>query len=359
MKEKVLEILAKYAIPAKAVDDVILKEGQVALTIDLSRLALDKNSAQKAIKESEKAIKSQLNFAKVMIILTADKKLNVNDDVVKNHAQPDEKDAKTVMKNLRGEEILPVVGVKKIIAIASAKGGVGKSSLAANLAISLQRIGYKMALVDADIYGPSIPHLMNIDSKPVNKDGLITPLMSQNVKCISVGSLIDPSAAGIWRGPMITKILYQLIRSVDWRADGNDVDCMIIDMPPGTGDVYLSLAEKFPLNGVVIISTPQSLAVIDVVRSIDCFQKLQIPILGLIQNMSYLENNGVKQYIFGRDGAKDLAKKMSIKFLGEVPLMQEISDAGEARVPITAAKPNAEISMLIGRIAEEIIDSAK
>ncbi len=358
MKEKVLEILAKNAIPANAVDDIIIKDGQLALTIDLARLPGDKNSAQKAIKESEKAIKSQLNIAKVMIILTADKKLNV-DDVAKKPVQLDNEGAQAIMKNLRGEEILPVVGVKKIIAIASAKGGVGKSSLAANLAISLQRIGYKTALVDADIYGPSIPHLMNIDAKPLNKDGLLQPLMAQNVKCISVGSLIDPSAAGIWRGPMITKILYQLIRSVDWRADGHDVDYMIIDMPPGTGDVYLSLAEKFPLNGVVIVSTPQSLAVIDVVRSIDCFQKLQIPILGLIQNMSYLENNGVKQYIFGRDGAKDLAKKMSIKFLGEVPLLQEISDAGESRLPITAAKPNAEISMLIGRIAEEIIDGTK
>lgn len=354
MKEKVLEILAKNAIPTKAVDDLILKEGQVALTVDLSRLALDKNAAQKAVKDSENDIKSQLNIAKVTIILTADKKLKI-DDVAKPE-RPENKGEQPVMKNLRGEEILPVIGVKKIIAIASAKGGVGKSSLAANIAISLQRIGYKTALVDADIYGPSIPHLMNIDSKPVNKDGLITPLISQNVKCISVGSLIDASAAGIWRGPMITKILYQLIRSVNWRADGHDVDCMIIDMPPGTGDVYLSLAGKFPLNGVVIISTPQSLAVIDVVRSIDCFQKLQIPILGLIQNMSYLENNGVKQYIFGRDGAKDLAKKMSLKFLGEVPIMQEIADAGESRVPITAAKPNAEISMLIGRIAEEIMD---
>ena len=213
-----------------------------------------------------------------------------------------------------------------------------------------------MALVDADIYGPSIPHLMNLTVKPAMKDGLIIPLISHGVKCISVGSLIDESAAGVWRGPMITKILYQLIRSVDWRCDGQDVDYMVIDMPPGTGDVYLSLAEKFSLAGVVIVSTPQSLAVIDVVRSIDCFNKLKIPVIGLIQNMAYLETNGEKQYIFGKDGAKNLAQKMQISFLGEVPLMQEISDSSEVRIPIVAAQPHAEISLVMGRIAEEIID---
>lgn len=224
-----------------------------------------------------------------------------------------------------------VVGVKKIIAVASAKGGVGKSTIACNLAVSLKEQGLNVALVDADIYGPSIPHLMNLKDKPDQKNGLILPLMSHGVKCISIGSMVDPAAAGVWRGPMVTKILYQLIRSVDWKSDGREVDVMIIDMPPGTGDVYLSIAEKFPLNGVVIVSTPQSLSVIDVVKSVDCFEKLKIPILGLIQNMSYLEVGGEKKYLFGQDGAKKLAEKMKIKFLGELPILQEISDASEKR----------------------------
>jgi len=221
-----------------------------------------------------------------------------------------------------------VVGVKKIIVVASAKGGVGKSTIACNLAVNAKRSGLNVALVDADIYGPSIPHLMNLAEKPEMKDNLLLPLMSHGVKCISIGSLIDPNAAGVWRGPMVTKILYQLIRSVNWKADGKEVDLMVIDMPPGTGDVYLSIAEKFPLAGVVIISTPQSLAVIDVVRSIDCFAKLKVPILGLIQNMSYLEISGEKKYLFGKDGAKDLAKKMGIKFLADVPLIEEIAEVG-------------------------------
>lgn len=219
-----------------------------------------------------------------------------------------------------------VAGVKKIIAVASAKGGVGKSTIACNLAISAVKAGLNVALVDADIYGPSIPHLMNLADKPEQKDNLILPLMSQGIKCISIGSMIDPNAAGVWRGPMVTKILYQLIRSVNWKADGKVVDLMIIDMPPGTGDVYLSIAEKFPLFGVIVVSTPQSLSIIDVVRSIDCFEKLKIPILGIIQNMSYLEINGEKKYLFGKDGAKDLAVKRGIKLLADVPIVEGPSE---------------------------------
>jgi ATP-binding protein involved in chromosome partitioning len=229
------------------------------------------------------------------------------------------------------QQVPAVRGVKKIIAVASAKGGVGKSTIAANLAVTLKEQGLNVALVDADIYGPSIPHLMNLKGKPAQKDGLILPLMSHGVKCISIGSMVDANAAGIWRGPMVTKILYQLIRSVNWKNDGNEVDVMIIDMPPGTGDVYLSIGEKFPVSGVVIVSTPQSLAVIDVIKSIDCFEKLKIPILGLIQNMAYLETNGEKRFIFGEDGAKKLAKEKKITFLGDIPLIDEVSKLSDKK----------------------------
>lgn len=353
MKEEILKILNNHSLLSAAVGEIAIKPDRVLIPVDIAMLQLDKNEAEKVAKICEKEIKNKLKIDKVMIVLTAEKNSAITHKAASTNEQLV---SKNNPRNLLGEEILPVVGVKKIIAIASAKGGVGKSSLAANIAISLQRVGYKTALVDADIYGPSIPHLMNINSKPENKDGLLQPLIAHNVKCISIGSLIDTASAGVWRGPMITKILYQLIRSVDWRSDGNDVDVMIIDMPPGTGDVYLSLAEKFPLNGVVIVSTPQSLAVIDVVRSIDCFNKLKIPIFGIIQNMAYLQDGEERRYIFGRDGAKNLADKMQINFLGEVPMMQEISDANESRTPIVAAQPSCEAALLIGRIAEKIMD---
>ena len=172
---------------------------------------------------------------------------------------------------------------------------------------------------------------MGLDKQPESENNLIIPLISNGVKCISIGSLVDSNQAGIWRGPMVTKILHQLIRGVNWRFDKKDVDVMIIDMPPGTGDVYLSLAEKFPIYGVILVSTPQNLTIIDVIKSIDCFEKLKIPILGIIENMSYFETNGKKMFLFGKDGVDELSKKRGIKILCKIPVLQEISDASQER----------------------------
>lgn len=249
-------------------------------------------------------------------------------------------------------QIPEVRAVKKIIAVASAKGGVGKSTIACNLAVASQALGKNTALVDADIYGPSVAHLMRLKDKPQQKDNLILPIVSNGVKCISITSMIDEAQAGVWRGPMVTKILYQLIRNVDWKSDGKEVDVMIVDMPPGTGDVYLSMAEKFPISGVIMVSTPQSLSVIDVVKSVDCFAKLKIPILGLIQNMSYLEVNGEKKYLFGQDGAKNFSLKNGIKFLGDLPILEEVSKSNEARSSFVLDNPNSLATQLLKEIAK-------
>ncbi|MBL6664856.1 MAG: Mrp/NBP35 family ATP-binding protein [Rickettsiales bacterium] len=221
-------------------------------------------------------------------------------------------------------KIPEVRGVKKIIAVASAKGGVGKSTIAANLAIFLKDLGKNVALVDADIYGPSIKHLMNLKGQVEQRNNFIIPQISKGIKCMTIGSMVADEKAGVWRGPMVTKILQQLIRAVDWKYDGNEVDIMVVDMPPGTGDVYLSIAERFPISGVVCVSTSHDLAIIDLVKSLDCFKKLNIPIIGLIENMSYMEIDGKKQYIFGKNGVQKFATKNKIDFLGEIPITKDI-----------------------------------
>jgi ATP-binding protein involved in chromosome partitioning len=243
-------------------------------------------------------------------------------------------------------------GVKKILAISSTKGGVGKSTFTCNLAFLLKEMGYKIAIVDADIYGPSIPTLMKIDQKPEVKDQMILPIIKEEIKCMSIGLITKSSEAGIWRGPMVTKILHQLIQMVNWKSDGNDVDLMIIDMPPGTGDVYLSLAEKFPLDGVVIISTPHQLSIADVIKSIDCFKKLKIPIFGIVQNMAYLEIDGQKKFIFGNDGAKKLAQDSQIEFLGDIPIFDHNISEKENVIVIKSQQKAFEI---FKEIADKIL----
>jgi len=249
-----------------------------------------------------------------------------------------------------------VIGVKKIILVASAKGGVGKSTLACNLALFLAQKISSVALVDADIYGPSIAHLLDIKDKPEIIDNQFQPLTKNNLKIMSIANLTDSNQAGVWRGPMVTKILYQLIRSVNWQFDNKKVEVMVVDMPPGTGDVYLSMAEKFPIAGVVLVSTPQSIAVIDLIKSIDCFKKLNIPILGLIQNMAFLEVNGDKKYIFGRDGAKEISKESQIDFLGEIEIMDSISQACENKKPfiLDNSKNSQKVINIFNKIIQKI-----
>jgi ATP-binding protein involved in chromosome partitioning len=363
MKQKILEIISTILnkkIPENAITSIIEKNHDttfgksidIGFAIDIGVLEIAKEEGNDLIAKISKQIKSQdISINKVTIVLTSSKSAN---NFGQNNSSNNQQNQS--QKNNLNQEILPVIGVKKIIAIASAKGGVGKSTIAANLAISLKRIGYNVALVDADIYGPSIPYLLDINDKPEVKNNLIIPSQNFGIKSISIGSLVDSASAGVWRGPMVSKILYQLIRGVNWSFDNKEVDIMIIDMPPGTGDIYLSLAEKFPITGSVIISTPQSLSVIHVIKSVDMFLRLNIKIIGLIQNMAYLKINNQKQYLFGQDGAKKLAKKLALNFLGEIAISQEISDSSENRIPICTTNTNPNITLNFGQIAEKIID---
>ncbi|NSX83037.1 P-loop NTPase [Wolbachia endosymbiont of Atemnus politus] len=235
---------------------------------------------------------------------------------------------------------LHIEGVKNIVVVASGKGGVGKSTVALNLALSLAKLKHNVALVDADIYGPSIPKMLDAEKlKPKIQDGKAIPIEKYGLHTISIGYFIDKDRATIWRGPMITKALYNLLMGTRW----SDIEYLIIDTPPGTGDVHLSLMENFNLTGAIIVSTPQELALIDVRKIYDMFTKLSVPIIGIVENMSHFTQNNSKIYIFGKDGAKRISEELDIKLLGRVPLDPKICHASDCGDPLMLSEDLAKI----------------
>lgn len=246
-------------------------------------------------------------------------------------------------------------GVKKIIVVASAKGGVGKSSVAANLAAALSQLGKRVALVDLDIYGPSLPSLFALDKKPSIDNNKISPLEKFGIKLNSIGFLVDVNKAVVWRGPMTTKMVYQLLDLTNWRSNNEEVDYMIIDTPPGTGDVHLSLYENYVVDGAIVVSTPQALAGPDVARGLDMFAKLKIPVFGIVENMSYLpDSDGKKQYIFGKSSVSKIAKEFHTKVIAELPIDPEINVSAQKGKPMVLRKPKAPSSQEFIKIAKEI-----
>ncbi|MBA8666840.1 Mrp/NBP35 family ATP-binding protein [Holosporaceae bacterium 'Namur'] len=250
----------------------------------------------------------------------------------------------------------PIMGVKKIILVASGKGGVGKSTVACNLAVALSKSGKRTALVDADIYGPSMPKMFGIAEKPELINNLMIPLEKFGIKLMSMGFLVNPDAAAVWRGPMVTKALFQLMRMTNWAFDDREVDVMVIDTPPGTGDVHLSLAENYIIDGVVLVSTPQEVALADVRKAYDMFNKLHIPVLGVVENMSYFEDEKSKNitYIFGRNGVKNFARKAGINFLGEIPLNPKIASSSDHGTPIVLSEENGGTASLFREITKRV-----
>ena len=222
-------------------------------------------------------------------------------------------------------------GVKNIILVASAKGGVGKSTTAINIATALNQLKHNIGILDADIYGPSIPKMLGINEKPkISEDKRFIPIEKFNMKCMSIGFLVDQKTPLIWRGPMIIKALKQMLHGVVWAG----VDTLLIDLPPGTGDVQLTLSQKVNISGVVIVSTPQELALIDAIKAINMFKKVNVPILGMVENMSYLQTkSGEIIDVFGKGSVEKAAKKNSINFLGDIPIDKAISSSGDKGIP--------------------------
>ena len=245
----------------------------------------------------------------------------------------------------------PILGTKYTIAVSSAKGGVGKSTFATNLALALKSIGCKVGLLDADIYGPSIPKMFDINEKPKSDGQKLEPVMKYDIQCMSIGFLADQQTPMIWRGPMVTSAIKTFTQKVNWK----DLDFIIIDMPPGTGDTQLTFSQEIKLDGAIIVSTPQEVALLDVIRGVKMFDKLDVKILGLVDNMSYFKGDDGKKYkIFGEGGVKRTAEEFNKEFLGEIPINPEVGKAGDNGKPIVEENPEHEISKIYLEFAEKI-----
>ena len=249
----------------------------------------------------------------------------------------------------------PINGTKFTLAISSAKGGVGKSTFAMNFALALKSIGMKVGILDADIYGPSLPKMMSINEKPKSEDGKsMTPINQYGVQCMSIGFLVDKDTPMIWRGPMVTSAIKTFTQKVLW----NDLDFIIVDMPPGTGDTQLTFAQEIKVDGVIIVSTPQEIALLDVRRGINMFDKLKVPILGLVDNMIFFEADDGKKYnIFGEDGVEKVAKDFNKEFLGKIPINVDLRIAADSGKPLVEKSPDHKISIIFKEIAKKIKES--
>ncbi len=246
----------------------------------------------------------------------------------------------------------PIKGVKNTIAVASGKGGVGKSTVAVNLAVALAEAGVKVGLLDTDVYGPSIPLMMGLNDKPLMRNGKIVPLEAHGVQLMSIGFILDPNKALIWRGPLVAQLINQFLNDVDW----GDLDYMVIDLPPGTGDVQLTLVQKIPISGAVIVTTPQDVALADAVKGLKMFQEVKTPILGIVENMSgfVCDTCDTVHQIFGSGGGRRTAEEHNVPFLGQVPIQTAVREGGDQGKPVVAAAPDSATGKAFAFVAERV-----
>ena len=333
---------------AGLVQGLVVREGHVGFSLEVDPAkGAEKEPLRKACEDAAKAVPGVLS---VTAVLTAHRGGAKSPSQAKGHSHASH--AHEQPRTPQGA--IQISGVKAIVAVASGKGGVGKSTVAVNLALALAKLGRRVGLLDADIYGPSIPRMMGITGKPDSRDGKkLIPMENYGIKTMSIGFLVAEDTPMIWRGPMVQSALTQMMNDVEW----GELDVLIVDMPPGTGDAQLTMAQRVPLTGAVVVSTPQEIALIDARKGFAMFEKTHVPVFGIVENMAYFVSpgSGEKSYIFGEGGARRMAEKLGCDFLGEVPLhmtIREKSDNGEpvvATAPESAeAKPFLDIAARVG-----------
>ncbi|MFI0843853.1 Mrp/NBP35 family ATP-binding protein [Mesorhizobium sp. IMUNJ 23232] len=316
---------------------------------------------------AERAVKGIPGVAGAVVALTAEKKGGGMEAPVKRPAPAPAVPAQRPAPAARPAPQAPashssgkrgVPGIEAIIAVASGKGGVGKSTTAVNLALGLSALGLKVGLLDADIYGPSVPRLLNIHGRPQTIDGkILIPMENYGLKVMSMGFLVDEETPMIWRGPMVMSALTQMLREVEW----GKLDVLVVDMPPGTGDAQLTMAQQVPLAGAVIVSTPQDLALIDARKGLNMFKKVDVPLLGIVENMSYFlaPDTGKRYDIFGHGGARREAERLGVTFLGEVPLEMVIRESSDAGSPVVVSEPEGPQATIYRGIAAKVLERLK
>jgi ATP-binding protein involved in chromosome partitioning len=351
-KEQVLGALAKVASPggaplteARVLSDVVVTDGKVffSITVDAAAVKL----WEPVRKQAEETVRAIPGVQSAMVALTAERASPAATRAPGAGARP-QRPAHLADRTPAG-----IPGVDAVIAVASGKGGVGKSTTAVNLALGLRDLGLKVGMLDADIYGPSLPKLLAIREKPQTIGGTrLRPISRYGMSVMSIGFLIDEETPMIWRGPMVMSAITQMLREVEW----GKLDVMVVDMPPGTGDAQLTMAQQVPLKGAVIVSTPQDLALIDARRGIAMFKRVNVPVLGLVENMSYFlcPSCGERSDIFGHGGAQKEAERLGVPFLGEVPLHMTIREKSDSGLPVVATEPDGEHARIYREIAAKV-----
>ena len=315
-------------VSSKCVRNLSLSDGDVSFDVELGYPAKSQIPAfRKALVAAAKSVAGVNNVS-----------VNISTKVMAHAVQ-------------RGVQLLP--GVKNIVAVASGKGGVGKSTTAVNLALALAAEGASVGILDADIYGPSVPMMMGIDGRPDSEDGkTMEPMENYGVQVMSIGFLVAQDEAMIWRGPMATQALEQLLRQTNWK----DLDYLIVDMPPGTGDIQLTLSQRVPMTGAVVVTTPQDIALLDARKGIKMFEKVGVPILGIVENMAVhvCNNCGHIEHIFGADGGKKMAADYQMDYLGALPLNMQIRLQADSGKPTVVSDPDSEVAALYKDVARKV-----